>query len=403
VAERTAELVRTVEERQELQEQLLQAQKMESVGTLAGGIAHDFNNILNIILGYASMLGRNSDSPVTWTEGLKVIRDEVARGASLVQQLLTLARKSDIAFEPTDLNELLQGLAGLLTETFPKTVAISLELDRNIPPIMADPNRLNQALLNLCVNARDAMAGGGRLRLGTAIAAGRDLRKRFHSAEEIQYVCISVADSGSGIDAAIRDRVFDPFFTTKGPGQGTGLGLTAVYGIVQSHTGFIDVESEPGRGATFRIYLPLRTAEEGRAVAPTAVEKPAEQDHRGHGTILLVDDEERQLDLIQSFLIKNGYRVLTAKDGLEAVEMHRRHKEEIAAVVLDLGLPKLSGWEAFLKMKQEQPEVKTVFTSGYVQGDIRSDMTRQGVAAIVQKPYTPGDLLEKIGTVIAGP
>jgi PAS domain S-box-containing protein len=403
VRERTVELERTVGQREKLQEQLLQAQKMESLGTLAGGIAHDFNNILNIILGYASMLGRNSDGSTALAEGLKVIRDEVERGASVVQQLLTLARKSDIAFEPVDVNELVQGLAGLLHETFPKTVAISVELDAKISGVMADPNRLNQALLNLCVNARDAMAGGGKLSLGTGAVAGRDLRKRFHAAEEKEYVSIVVADTGGGIDAAIRDRVYEPFFTTKGPGEGTGLGLAAVYGIVGSHGGFIDLVSEPGRGTTFRIYLPSSPENGRRAVPSPPAEKPSPATRQGYGTILLVDDEERQLDLIQGFLQNHGYRVLVAHDGVEAVEVHRRHRDEIEVVVIDLGLPRLSGWDAFLKMKQEWPAVRTIFTSGYIKADIRSEMIRHGVIEIVQKPYLPDELAAKIGAAVSQP
>lgn len=403
VRERTVELERTVGQREKLQEQLLQAQKMESLGTLAGGIAHDFNNILNIILGYASMLGRNSDGSTALAEGLKVIRDEVERGASVVQQLLTLARKSDIAFEPVDVNELVQGLAGLLHETFPKTIAISVELDAKISGVMADPNRLNQALLNLCVNARDAMAGGGKLSLGTGAVAGRDLRKRFHAAEEKEYVSIVVADTGGGIDAAIRDRVYEPFFTTKGPGEGTGLGLAAVYGIVGSHGGFIDLVSEPGRGTTFRIYLPSSPENGRRAVPSPPAEKPSPATRQGYGTILLVDDEERQLDLIQGFLQNHGYRVLVAHDGVEAVEVHRRHRDEIEVVVIDLGLPRLSGWEAFLKMKQEWPAVRTIFTSGYIKADIRSEMIRHGVIEIVQKPYLPDELAAKIGAAVSQP
>jgi PAS domain S-box-containing protein len=400
VRERTAELEHTVEQREKLQEQLLQSQKLESIGTLAGGIAHDFNNILNIILGYASALARNSDSPVRLADGLKVIRDEVERGAALVQQLLTLARKSEIAFEPVDLNALVQALAGLLSETFPKTIGITLELDPQIPSIMADPNRLNQALLNLCVNARDAMRGGGRLLLRTMLDDGADLRKRFHAAQEEKYVCIAVADTGDGIGPAIRDRVFDPFFTTKGPGEGTGLGLTVVYGIIGGHDGFIEIQSEPGRGATFFVYLPSRPAHRETVVPPLAAASSAPETLNGHGTILLVDDEERQLELIREFLRGKGYRVLAARDGVEAVELHRRHKEEITVVVLDLGLPKLSGWEAFVRMKQAQPGVRTIVTSGYIQADLRSEMMDEGVAAIIQKPYLPDELAAKIGDAI---
>ncbi|HEX9443775.1 MAG TPA: PAS domain S-box protein, partial [Candidatus Binatia bacterium] len=247
VAERTAELERTVAQREKLQEQLFESQKMESLGTLAGGIAHDFNNLLNIILGYASTLSQAPRGPIDASEGLQAIRDAAERGAALVQQLLTVAHKGAIEFEPVDLNGFVRGLAKLLSETFPKTIALSLDLDPALPPILADPNRLHQALLNLCVNARDAMPDGGALRLATERASGAELQKRFQAADRKEYVSISVEDTGQGIDPVLRERVFDPFFTTKEPGRGTGLGLTVAYGIVGSHKGFIEVESAPGR------------------------------------------------------------------------------------------------------------------------------------------------------------
>jgi PAS domain S-box-containing protein len=401
VEERTTELVRSVVQREKLQEQLLQAQKMESLGTLAGGIAHDFNNILNIILGYVATLRDNGD-PAT-AESLGVIRQTVERGASVVQQLLTVARKSELKFEPVDVNGFLRQLAKLLGETFSKTINIAMELNPRIPLIIADPNRLSQALLNLCVNARDAMGSGGTLVLRTETAAGKDLRARFHAAEDREYVCIAVADTGAGMDATTRERVFDPFFTTKGQGEGTGLGLTVVYGIAQSHRGFIDIESEPGRGSTFRVYLPVQPADDTRGAAPPAAAGHARTSAYGHGTLLFVEDEEPQLDLIQGFLQRKGYKVLVARDGVEAVELHKQHKAEIAAVILDLGLPRLSGWEAFLSMKQEQPTVKAIFASGYIKADVRSEMLRQGVIEILYKPYEPADLAAKIGAVINEP
>jgi PAS domain S-box-containing protein len=257
VADRTAELIRTIEQREKLQQQLGQSQKMESIGTLAGGIAHDFNNILTIILGYSSSL-RGVGDPERLREGLEIIRETGMRGALLVQQLLTLARNGNLSFQPVDANDLLRQFARLLSETFPKTVDVSLDLRDDVPPTMADPNRLHQALLNLCVNARDAMNGTGTLALKDSLVSGEALRSRFSDATDGTYLCITVSDTGSGIDAAVRDRIFDPFFTTKDPGQGTGLGLTAVYGIMREHDGFVEVDSELGRGTTFRLYLPLR-------------------------------------------------------------------------------------------------------------------------------------------------
>ena len=257
VAEQTAELVHTIGQREQLQEQLLQSQKMESIGTLAGGIAHDFNNILNLIAGYAASIERNADNPAKLSESVDVIKDTVKRGASLVQQLLSMVRKTDFVFEQVEVNAFLERFEPLLHETFPKTIAVSLELAARLPPVMADVNQLNQVMLNLCVNSRDAMPTGGKLILATGKVKGAELRRRFQEAVENEYLSIRVTDTGFGMDEATRSRIFEPFFTTKEPGQGTGLGLSVVYGIVRNHAGFVDVASEPGRGATLCVYLPI--------------------------------------------------------------------------------------------------------------------------------------------------
>jgi two-component system, cell cycle sensor histidine kinase and response regulator CckA len=389
-----------IAERQRLEQELLHAQKMESIGALAGGIAHDFNNILNIILGYSSLLMDNED-PAQVRQWIEVIRETAERGAALVQQLLTVARKAAIKFESTDISELLRRFVNLLNQTFPKEMNISLDLNPNIPRLMADPNRLIQALLNLCVNARDAMNGRGSLVLRAEIAAGSELRQRFRDAREDRYICLAVSDTGPGIDSNIRGRIFDPFFTTKEPGRGTGLGLSAVYGIVRDHHGFIEVESEPDHGTTFHIYLPVRLWDDGKDAQ--VAKKQAEDVKERQETILFVDDEDRQVDLIRGLLEKKGYRVLVARDGIDAVELHRQYKDEIAAVILDVSLPKLSGWEAFLIMKTIQPKVKTIFATGYIRPEERSEMISQGACLIIQKPYLPTELLEELRGVISKP
>ena len=256
IAEQTEELIRTIAQRERLHEELLQAQKMESIGTLAGGIAHDFNNLLNVILGYASLLEQSATSNQI-SAGVDVIKETVTRGSSLVRQLLAVARKSETQFERTEINGLLQGLQALLQETFPKTIDVFVRLEPNLPALMADPNQIHQAMLNLCLNSRDAMPEGGELLLKTGTISGIELRKHFQEARQEQYVRISVTDTGHGLDKAIKNRVFEPFFTTKSQGQGSGLGLSVVYGIVTNHSGFIDMASEPGRGTTFDIYLPV--------------------------------------------------------------------------------------------------------------------------------------------------
>jgi PAS domain S-box-containing protein len=402
VAERTRELERTVAEREKLQEQLLQSQKMESLGTLAGGVAHDFNNILNIILGYASTIAAEAQS-ANLADGLTVIRQAAERGAALIQQLLTVARKSPMEFEPVDVNHQVSELAGLLHETFPKTIAVVIDADADLPRVHADPNRLHQALLNLAVNARDAMPDGGTLTFKTGIIAGAVLKKQSSRAGTSDYVSIAVTDTGSGIEPSVRERIFDPFFTTKEHGKGTGLGLTVAYGIVGGHDGFIDCTSAGSHGTTFRIYLPVRALE----VYP---EPPDSQTSNGvmrtpeSATVLFVDDEERQAELMQSFLENRGHRVLVAQDGIEAVSLYSRHKREIDVVVLDLGLPRLGGWEAFLRMKQEDAEVKAIFASGYINTDVKAQMMRHGAAAIIHKPYLPEEISEQIiGALRRGP
>jgi PAS domain S-box-containing protein len=400
IAEQTEELIRTIAQRERLHEELLQAQKMESIGTLAGGIAHDFNNLLNVILGYASLL-EQSATPNQISAGVDVIKETVTRGSSLVRQLLAVARKSETQFERTEINGLLQGLQALLQETFPKTIDVFLRLEPNLPALMADPNQIHQAMLNLCLNSRDAMPEGGELLLKTGTISGIELRKHFQEARQEQYVRISVTDTGHGLDKAIKSRVFEPFFTTKSQGQGSGLGLSVVYGIVTNHSGFIDMASEPGHGTTFDIYLPVPS--DAAALIHTAArdEETKTDQTAGNGTtILFVEDETHQLNLMQNHLAAEGYRVLTAKDGAEAVQTYLRHKQEIDLVVLDLGLPKLNGWEAYKMMKGADSNVKAIFATGFISPEIEAQLETEDSSAVITKPYSPSEMGKKIQTVL---
>jgi PAS domain S-box-containing protein len=409
VKERTVELelvnmalLQETEEHKKLEKQLWQAQKMESVGTLAGGVAHDFNNILNIIKGYAGLIRQNPSVDEKVGDSLNVIEETVERGAYGVRQLLTLARKTEAHLATTNPNVLLLELSKLLKQTFPKTIDIALEIEANLPSISVDPNQINQALLNLCVNARDAMPGAGKLTLKSLLVEGSKIQDLAATAEP--YVCIEVKDTGSGMDAAVRNRIFEPFFTTKSVGEGTGLGLAMVYGIVKSHNGFINVESELGRGTSFRLYFPIAPFQDEPAVDEMSRETlAAPKSARGGGTVLVVEDEEKMVYLLRKALLRNEYDVLVAPDGEQAMDLYHRHKQKIRVVLLDMGLPKIAGWEVILRMKKENPNVKVIVTSGYIEPDLKSKMQHAGVQGFIEKPYNPADVVQMVRASLDSP
>ncbi|HEX7940805.1 MAG TPA: ATP-binding protein, partial [Gemmatimonadaceae bacterium] len=318
VEERTAELVQSLEQQEKLEEQLRQSQKMEALGTLAGGIAHDFNNILGIILGYArEMRGGGGVDPLG---GLEIILDAGERGAKVVKQLLAFARKPSVAPAPIDLNALASNTMNIIRPVFPKTIACAIELDPALPLVQGDENQLQQALINICLNARDAMPQGGTLAMRTA--------------REGERVRLSITDEGVGMDENTRRRMFEPFFTTKQPTGGTGLGLSVVYGIIKAHGGSVDVDSEPGCGTTLHLYFPIPA----RAETAQPVRDAAPRVARGHGeTILVVDDKANLRELICAGAERRGFRALAARDGREALEVYRARRDAIAVVVLDWG------------------------------------------------------------------
>jgi PAS domain S-box-containing protein len=383
--------------RKRLEEQLVQAQKMEGLGTLAGGIAHDFNNILAIILGYTNRLETFRSKPKEVPGAIKVIKEAVERGAALVQQLLTSARQTEARLSSLDLNALMRELERMLQATFPKTIDFNLELQPDLPAITADKSQIHQVLLNLCVNARDAMPEGGTLTLATSITAGTELMEMFSGVTAENYARVRVSDTGIGMTRQVKSHIFEPFFSTKERGKGTGLGLSVVYGVVNNHRGFVQVESETGAGTSFIIYLPVKHS---------SVEQSRDDPTRGAGrqnipqTILLVEDEEMLRELGVSILESEGFRVLAAKDGVEAVTLFQANSEAVGLVVCDLGLPRLGGREAFLKMKEMKPNVRAIVASGYLEPTIRSEMLKAGVIDTIQKPYDFNDLLAKIRSVI---
>ena len=319
----------------------------------------------------------------------------------MVRQLLIVARKSEARLEPTDVNGIIRGLSRLLKETFPKTIELTLDLI-DVPLVMADASQINQVLLNLCVNARDAMPQGGKLRLKTEVISGTGLRPRFREAQEERYVRIRVADTGTGMDVSTVGRIFEPFFTTKTRGEGTGLGLSVAYGVIDNHGGFIKVTSAVDQGTTFDIYLPLSKNELELVKRQPDPERKGTRPGAG-ATVLLVDDELRQLRLMQNLLETEGYRVLPASDGAEAVETHLRHKDEIAVAILDLQLPKMNGLEAFRTMRKTQPKLRALFATGFSSPEIEAEIAEGDMGDIIMKPYPLDSVLEKISEILQKP
>ncbi len=386
--------LRDITQRKRLEEQLRQAQKLEGIGTLAGGIAHDFNNILGIVLGYATLLESNGSDRTRAAQCIDAIKHAVERGSHLVKELLTFARKSDPAFKFVDVNAMIRELSGTIADTFPQTLTIRTDLAPAAPNIIADSEQLHHALFNLCANARDAMlpAGGsgrGVLTLSTRVVTAEEAKSPESSTP---FLAVSVNDTGIGMDEQTRRRIFEPFFTTKDTGQGTGLGLAVVYGVVKSHHGRIEVDSATGSGTTVTLFFPLPLAEpEGAAPEPARTSTE---------TVLVVEDEEMLGFLLKNILEDHGYTVLTARDGQEGLSLYRKHSGEISVILSDMGLPKLGGWEMFQEMKKLNSNVKAILASGYFDPNLKLDLIRAGAKDFIQKPYVAESVLQRIREVI---
>ena len=397
ISEKTADLTRanahlleSIEKGKDFDRQL---QQSENIGTLTAGIAHDLNNILNIIQGYAALIMSHPAESASVIEDAEVITATVADGIELARHLLTAGIKPEMKFELANINDVLRRLTNVLSRTFSPAIEIFLDLDSQIPSIMIHAGQINQAMLNLCINARDALVDSGTIVIHTRTILGDVLRRRFPEAGEDRYVCISVSDTGVGMDTHIKSHIFESGFTTKELGEGTGLGLSMVKGIVTNHHGLIEVTSEPGRGSIFTIHLPIPKATDV-AVSPALAENT---EARSLGkTILYAEDETRLSELIQRSLEREGFRVLTAKNGVEAVELHSRHKDEIAVAILDLGLEKLNGWEAFQQMKKDNPNLKAILASGYISAEAESRVTNGELSGVLQKPYLGAEVIAMI-------
>ncbi len=390
-------MAKDITEIRTLERQFLQTQKLEGLGNIAAGIAHDFNNILGVILGYADLLRQSAFEPKKFERGTQAIMKSAERGKSLVKQLLTFARKTETTFGSVLVNEIVSEIEKLMEETFPKTIVITTKLRDDLPVISGDSSQIHQVLLNICVNARDALPKGGKLTISTDVVAHETLVPKFPEAVAEKYVAIRLEDNGMGMDEETRRRIFEPFFTTKEVGKGTGLGLSVVYGIMQSHRGFVDVISDLDEGTTFTIYFPVF---EGILEETTQLEQSNEEISGGTDLVLIIEDEEMLRDLLRSMLESKGYGVLMARDGEEGVQTFQKNKDQIAVVLSDLGLPKLSGEEVVGFIRQIKPEVKVMIASGFIDHDVRSRLEEAGVKAFIQKPYKANEVLKGVRDAI---
>jgi PAS domain S-box-containing protein len=385
-----------VSERKQIETQFHHAQKMEAVGTLAGGIAHDFNNLLMVVQGNISLMLFDLDPKHPFYERLKSIEKQVQSGSRLTAQLLGYARKGRYEVKPIDLNLLVQEAC----ETFNRTrkeILIHQELTRDLYAIEADAGQLEQVLMNLFVNAADAMPGGGSLLVRTVNTDHHAMMGKLYNPKPGNYVLLTVTDSGTGMDRKTMERIFEPFFTTKEMGRGTGLGLASTYGIIKGHGGFIDVDSQPEKGATFSIYLPASAKKISKT--PRGFEKIP----RGQETVLLVDDEDMVLEIGRALLETMGYHVVTAKDGEEAIALYENEGTGIDLVLLDMVMPGLGGGEVYDRLKTVNPGMKCLLLSGYSIDGEASEIIQRGCDGFIQKPFKLRDLSKSIREILHHP
>jgi PAS domain S-box-containing protein len=389
-------VARDITEQKKLAAQLRQSQKMEAIGTLAGGIAHDFNNILNVIMGYGNMVMETlaADSPAR--EDMHEVLVAADRAADLTRMLLVFSQKRVVEMTVVNINELLLGLEKMLTRIIRESIEFRLDLVDHPLLVLADGGQIEQVLMNLAANAKDAMQGGGRLVISTGL---EEVDEAYVAAYGYgisgRYALITVADTGEGMDAETQAKIFEPFFTTKGVGEGTGLGLAISYGIIKQHNGYLKVYSEPGEGTVFKIYLPL-----GEETAPAEKTADSETVKGGNETILVVEDDAALRQLSRIVLESFGYTVITAGDGDDAIAKFMENRERINLVLLDMIMPKKNGKEVRAAIRKVYPQIKILFVSGYTMDIITNkDLVEDGVD-FIQKPYQSKSLLLKLREVL---
>lgn len=377
-----------------LEAQLFRAQKMEAVGTLAAGIAHDFNNILSGIQGHVTLMQFDLTPDHQHYQRLQSVESQVMSGANLTRQLLGFAQGGKYEVKPTNLNQLLEKISEMFGRTN-KGISITRKLQEGILNIEADQGQIEQVLLNLFINASQAMSEEGNIYLETWNLELRDADVKPYGVHAGRYVKISVTDTGIGIAKDTLDRVFEPFFTTKGPGKGTGLGLASAYGIIKNHGGFITVYSEPGKGSSFSICLPV-----SETTGDMDEDKQPDLILRGHETILIVDDEHFDVTLTKEILENLGYRVFTAGSGQEAVAVFMDKREQIDLVILDMIMPGMGGRKTFNALKAINPDIKILLASGYSLNGEAQKLLNQGCDGFIQKPFRIQELSTKIRDVL---
>lgn len=385
------------EEKSMLEQRLIQAQKMEAIGTLAGGIAHNFNNLLMAIQGHISLLRIQLDPDHPFQQRLEAVEELIESGAKLTDQLLGYAQKGQFEITLLDINKIVTEI----TEAFAlarKEILVELNLADDLKMVMGDKGQIEQMLLNLYVNAFEAMPKGGRISVSTRNVNESAMADRGYDPEPGSYVMIVVKDTGHGMDKEVMQRIFDPFFTTKEVGDGTGLGLSSVYGIVKNHKGYIDVFSEKGKGTSFEIFLPASSMESSPSVEEKII---GEEGQGGQGTtILLVDDEWVVLEVGKEMLESLGYAVFTARSGKEALQLYEQQREEIDLVILDLVLPEMGGAEIFDQLKQIDPNVKVLLSTGYGIVGEAGKLLNRGCEGFIQKPFRIDQLARKLDEIL---
>ena len=384
----------TQEKQREIQ--LIEAQKMEAIGTLAAGIAHDFNNLLMAIQGNTSLLLLDIDRQHHHYGRLKDIEKQVRSASQLTSQLLGYARKGRYEIRSADLNTVVKDTSEAFRRTR-KEITIQYDLSPDLPSIRVDQGQIEQSLLNLFINAADAMPLGGELSITTRMVDSSELKGKPYAAKERPYIHLSIKDTGIGMDEKTIERIFDPFFTTKEMGRGTGLGLASAYGSIKGHGGYIDVESAPGLGSTFNIFLPVIDTADDAAAGMSPKEVTFEKNRE---TVLLVDDEEPIREVNQDMLIALGYQVIVASDGQEALDMYQIHGERIDIVLLDMIMPRMSGGKVYDRLKKMNPDVKVLLSSGYSIESQASEIIDKGCNGFIQKPFKIIEFSQKLRDVL---